>query len=321
MNLNKIEQTANLVHNNQMSLMVFQMRFSFMNTAPVFYGINVFKVREVIEGKLFPVSSLPEAHHLIEGMIQLRGTFLPVIDLPQWLGVPMSAEDKEKSVIIVSDFSHNLVGLRVAHIHGVEEKSWDQLHPAENMTVSGSQRVVNRTTVSYQGEDALCYILDVEALLAECLPDVADQLDPKFDPEGDWKSAFFGKTLLLADDSKAIRVYLNNVMQQLGISFELFENGQELINHLAGLTDFSTLAGIVTDLEMPVASGHTVIKYVRQHPQLKDLPIAVHSSMTSENNARDSLSLGANIFIGKINTEGLIDGLKQMTQLMSSIDD
>lgn len=317
MNLNSIQQTADLVHNNQMSLMVFQMLSVFKNTAPVFYGINVFKVREVIEGKLFPVSVLPEAHDLIEGMIQLRGTFLPVIDLPQWLGVPMSAEDKEKSVIIVSDFSHNLVGLRVAHIHGVEEKSWNQVLPAENLTQTGSQRVVNRTTVSYQGEDALCYILDVEALLAECLPDVADQLDPKFDSEGQWKTAFEGKKLLLADDSKAIRVYLNTVMQQLGIEFEMFENGQELIDYLASLTDVTSLAGIVTDLEMPVASGHTVIKYVRQHPQLKDLPIAVHSSMTSENNERDSLSLGANVFIGKINTEGLLAGLQKIASLIS----
>lgn len=317
MNLNQIDKTANLVHNNQMSLMVFQVHHCFAQYAPVFYGINVFKVREVIEGKRFPVAVLPETHPLIEGMIQLRGTFLPVIDLPKWLGAPMSAEDKDKSVVIVSDFSHNLVGFRVAHIHGVEEKSWDQLLPAENMNQSGAQRVVNRTTVVHQGEEALCYALDVESLLVECLPEVAEKLNPSIGQVGDWKTKYAGKTLLMADDSRGIRQYLGNVMTQLGIEHKIFENGQTLIDYLSGVTDVRTISAIITDLEMPVASGHTVIKYIRNSNLLKELPIGVHSSMTGDNNARDSKKLGANVFIGKINTEGLLEGLTQLSELMA----
>lgn len=317
MNLNQIDKTANLVHNNQMSLMVFQVHHCFAQYAPVFYGINVFKVREVIEGKRFPVAVLPETHPLIEGMIQLRGTFLPVIDLPKWLGAPMSAEDKDKSVVIVSDFSHNLVGFRVAHIHGVEEKSWDQLLPAENMNQSGAQRVVNRTTITHQGEEALCYALDVESLLVECLPDVAEKLNPSLGEVGDWKVKYAGKTLLMADDSKGIRQYLTNVMTQLGIEHKIFENGQTLIDYLSAVTDVQKISAIITDLEMPVASGHTVIKYIRSSNLLKELPIGVHSSMTGDNNARDSKKLGANVFIGKINTEGLLEGLTQLSELMA----
>lgn len=190
LDLGSIDKTANLVHNNQMSLMVFQMQHDFKEQAPTFYGINVFKVREVIEGQRFPVSLSPNSHPLIEGMIQLRGRFLPVIDMPTWLGQPMDKETKAKSVIIVSDFSHNIVGFRVAHIHGVEEKSWDQLLPAENMSIANSDaKVVNQTTVKHLGNDELCYILDVEALLSECLPEMAERLNPKVKEPGDWKES------------------------------------------------------------------------------------------------------------------------------------
>lgn len=317
LDLGSIDKTANLVHNNQMSLMVFQMQHDFKEQAPTFYGINVFKVREVIEGQRFPVSLSPNSHPLIEGMIQLRGRFLPVIDMPTWLGQPMDKETKAKSVIIVSDFSHNIVGFRVAHIHGVEEKSWDQLLPAENMSIANSDaKVVNQTTVKHLGNDELCYILDVEALLSECLPEMAERLNPKVKEPGDWKRKFDHKRLLIADDSRAVRVYLENVMSQLEIPFEMFENGQELIEFLEKQPDDSGISAVITDLEMPIASGHTVIKFIRNDARFSQLVIGVHSSMTAENNERDVRRLGADFFIGKINTDNLIKTLEVASEKM-----
>lgn len=316
LDISSIDKTASLVHNNQMSLMVFQMSHHFVENAPTFYGINVFKVREVIEGKRFPIAISPNAHPLIEGMIQLRGAFLPVIDMPKWLGLPMDQEERNRSVIIVSDFSHNIVGFRVAHIHGVEEKSWDQLLPAENMANEGATRVVNQTTVKHNGKDELCYILDVEGLLSECLPEMAEKLNPKVKEQGSWKKMFANKTLLIADDSRSIRLYLANVMTQLDISHLVFENGQEMIDYLNNQPDKSAISAIITDLEMPVASGHTVIKFVRNDARFSKLPIGVHSSMTAENNERDAKSLGADFFIGKISTDGLVETLEKMAALM-----
>lgn len=316
MDLNSINKTANLVHNNQMSLMVFQMKAEFAGIAPTFYGINVFKVREVIEGQRFPVAQLPNSHDLIEGMIQLRGTFIPVIDMPTWLGAPMNEKDREHSVIIVCDFSHHMVGFRVAHIHGVEEKEWSDLQPAKNVNKADGNRVVNQTTIKHDGKDELCFIIDVESLLAQCMPDMAAKLSPKVDEQSisDWKAKYNGKTLLLADDAKSIRSYLEILLGQMGINHKIFEDGQQLINHLSTIEDADKLAGIITDLEMPEASGHTVIKFVRDNPKLKHLQIAVHSSMTSENNARDAKTLGADYFIGKIDTDEITKTLEKMSQ-------
>lgn len=315
MDLNSINKTANLVHNNQMSLMIFQMRQAFGEQAPTFYGINVFKVREVIEGKRFPIAQTPNAHRLIEGMIQLRGNFIPVIDMPSWLGVPMSAEDKEKSVIIVCDFSNNIVGFRVAHIHGVEEKTWDELEAAENLgSQEASNRVVNQTKVRHNDHDELCYILDVESLLAECMPDMAERLNPKLTAQS-WSEFYKGKFLLAADDSKVIRGYLAAVLNQLGIPHKIFDDGKQLMDYMQSLPDASSISAVVTDLEMPEASGHTVIKFIRADHRFSKLPLSVHSSMTSENNARDVRKLGADFFIGKINTDEVTQVLEEMTRI------
>lgn len=316
LDMKSIDKTANLVHNNQMSLMIFQMQHSFGNNAPTFYGINVFKVREVIEGQRFPVAKSPNSHPLIEGMIQLRGSFLPVIDMPQWLGFPMDDAARERSVIIVADFSHNIVGFRVAHIHGVEEKSWDELLPAENMALGGDTRVVNQSTVKYNGNDELCYILDVEGLLSECLPEVAEKLNPKIKEPGEWKNRLLGKTILVADDSRSIRMYLANVLTQLELQYVIFENGQELIDYMDKLPNALSISVIITDLEMPIASGHTVIKFIRNDERFRKLIIGVHSSMTAENNERDARVLGADFFIGKINTEAFVNTLEKMSEKM-----
>lgn len=111
---------------------------------------------------------------------------------------------------------------------------------------------------------------------------------------------FDHKRLLIADDSRAVRVYLENVMSQLEIPFEMFENGQELIEFLEKQPDDSGISAVITDLEMPIASGHTVIKFIRNDARFSQLVIGVHSSMTAENNERDVRRLGADFLLEKL---------------------
>jgi len=312
--MEQIEKTAKLVENNQLSLMVFQVMHEREGQAkrPAFYGINVFKIREVLEARAYSLSKLPESNALVEGMIQLRGRFIPVVDLPGWLGFPMSEEEKAKSVIIVADFSHNYVGLRVAHIHGVEEKSWDEILPAENYGVASEESfVINHTFLNDIKE--LCFILDVERLLMEALPEVAANMFQSIDKiDGGQFSPFLTqRTCLIADDSRAIQQYLHGVFEKSGIPHKIFENGRQLLDHLVTMQP-EDISLIFTDLEMPEASGHTVIKEIRANPMFAKLPIAVHSSMTSENNAREVYRLGADYFIGKIDTDAVMKDLHEI---------
>ncbi|KUJ72094.1 chemotaxis protein CheV [Thiomicrospira sp. WB1] len=315
--LEQVEKTAQLSKNNQMSLMVFQVQFPTEEYDPPFYGMNVFKVREVLEGRAYNVSEMPDANPLIEGMIELRGVYLPVIDVPKWMGFEMTPEQKEKSIIIVSDFSQNFIGMRVAHIHGVEEKDWEDIKPATNYNVDvNTNQVVNHTYLD--NSDTLCFILDIEKMLIEAMPQMARKIFESAEEvkktDHDFTPEVREREILFAEDSKAIQKYMGMVFEQLGLRHRGFENGRLLLDYVDSLENLDDISMVFTDLEMPVASGHTVIQELRKNRKSAHIPIVVHTSMTSDNNTREVLAMGADFFVGKVDTGLIVDTIKKVEQ-------
>ena len=314
--LEQVEKTAQLSKNNQMSLMIFQVQFPKPDYQPPYYGMNVFKVREVLEARAYDVSPMPDSNPLIEGMVELRGVYLPVIDLPKWMGFEMTPEERAKSIIIVSDFSHNFIGLRVSHIHGVEEKNWSDIKPAGNYNVDvNTNQVINHTYLE-DDKDTLCFILDIEKLLIEAMPTVAEKIFASADNVKDSNVHFsddmYKKTILFAEDSKSIQRYMGMVFTQLNLKYKGFDDGRQLLDHIEGLESLDDISMVFTDLEMPVASGHTVIKELKSSSRTRSLPIIVHTSMTSDNNSREVIAMGANYFIGKVDTDLIIDTIQKV---------
>ncbi|MBN2865514.1 MAG: chemotaxis protein CheV [Thiotrichales bacterium] len=317
--LEQIEKTAQLSKNNQMSLMIFQVQFPRNGSHPPYYGMNVFKVREVLEARAYDVSPMPDANPLIEGMIELRGVYLPVIDLPKWMGFDMTDEEREKSIIIVSDFSHNFVGLRVSYIHGVEEKDWAEIHPAGNYKVDvNTNQIINHTYLS--NSDDLCFILDIEKLLIEAMPTMAEKIFASAKAVDQRTHRFsndiYDRTILFAEDSMAIQKYMGMVFDQLNLKYLAFDNGRLLLDYVDSLDSLDEISMVFTDLEMPVASGHTVIKELKLSPKSRHLPIIVHTSMTSENNSRQVLDMGADYFIGKVDTDLIVDTVAKVDHVL-----
>ncbi len=74
------------------------------------YSVDIMSVREIRGWTR--ATSLPHAPSYVRGVINLRGTVLPVVDLGVRLGID-SAEPNERSVIIVVDLGDRAVGLRV----------------------------------------------------------------------------------------------------------------------------------------------------------------------------------------------------------------
>lgn len=315
--LEQVEKTAQLSKNNQMSLMIFQVQFPHEGVTPPYYGMNVFKVREVLEARAYEISEMPDANPLIEGMIELRGIYLPVIDLPRWMGFEMTEEEREKSIIIVADFSHNFIGMRVAHIHGVEEKDWADIKPANNYNMNANtNQVINHTYL--ENSETLCFILDIEKLLIEAMPSMAEKIFASARSVGtenyEISEAIKSRQILFAEDSRAIQQYMGMVFDQLGLRYQGFDNGRLLLNHLDSLENVDDISMVFTDLEMPEASGHTVIKEIRANPKTRNLPIVVHTSMTSDNNSREVIDMGADHFVGKVDTNLIVETIQKIEE-------
>lgn len=121
------------------------------------YSVEIMSVREIRGWTR--TTSLPHAPHFVRGVINLRGTVLPVVDLALRLGLDAS-EPEERNVIIVVDVGTRVMGLRVDAVSDILAFSDDQLQPPPDMT--SKSRFVRALTIL---DDRMVRILDLEAVL------------------------------------------------------------------------------------------------------------------------------------------------------------
>jgi two-component system chemotaxis response regulator CheV len=299
MDLNVIDKTANLSKNNAMSLMIFKLvseQAENFHLHP-FYAMNIFKIKEVLNATEYPIkmATMNGAAHF-KGVISVRGDYISVYDTAHWFG-----HDKQnatdRSVIIVCEVNRKTIGLLVAYIHGVTEKDWKEIQPADQ----NAKKIVSQTQV----ENELCLIMDIEQMIAEITGTDLEKeaqvaaLDHKTD-----------KIILFADDQGSIRGYVKAVLENLGIKHEIYQDGAGIIDYLKNEQNRHRVGMVITDLEMPNVSGHTVIRSIKQTMGLK-IPVVVHSSMTVGDSVRQAKELGADGFIGKIDTNEIVKTIRQ----------
>ena len=77
------------------------------------------------------------------------------------------------------------------------------------------------------------------------------------------------KTILVVDDSVTMRQMIGYTLRQGGFEVVEAEHGQDALDKLAD----TTVDLILTDLNMPVMDGITLIQNVRKQPNMKSKPI------------------------------------------------
>ena len=121
------------------------------------YSVEIMSVREIRGWTR--TTSLPHAPHFVRGVINLRGTVLPVVDLALRLGLDAS-EPEDRNVIIVVDAGSRVMGLRVDAVSDILSFSDDQLQPPPEMT--SKSHFVRALTIL---DDRMVRLLDLEAVL------------------------------------------------------------------------------------------------------------------------------------------------------------
>lgn len=121
------------------------------------YSVEIMSVREIRGWTR--TTSLPHAPPFVRGVINLRGTVLPVVDLAVRLGLEAS-EPQDRNVIIVVDVGSRVMGLRVDAVSDILSFSDDQLQPPPDLT--SKSRFVRALTIL---DDRMVRVLDLEAVL------------------------------------------------------------------------------------------------------------------------------------------------------------
>ncbi|MDR9499510.1 MAG: chemotaxis protein CheW [Hydrogenovibrio sp.] len=299
MDLERIDKTASLSKNNSMSLMIFKLVNEYESDFEKhpFYSMNIFKIKEVLSTEDYSIKmATMNDSEFFKGVISVRGEFISIYDAAQWFGQG-ELKITERSVIVIAEVNHQTIGLLLAYIHGVAEKDWKELQSVER----NAQKIVSQTRI----EDELCLVMDIEQMIAE----ISDT-DLEKEAQVEALSGPINKKILFADDQGSIRGYVKAVLENLGIDHEIYKDGQGIIDYLSEQDRIDQVGMVITDLEMPNVSGHTVIRTIKENMDI-DIPVIVHSSMTVGESVRQASELGADGFIGKIDTKEIVATIKK----------
>jgi two-component system chemotaxis response regulator CheV len=117
------------------------------------------------------------------------------------------------------------------------------------------------------------------------------------------------RRIFIADDSAVARKSMTRVMDQLGIEYELAENGLEALEKLRSYAEQGPItkrfAMLLSDIEMPQMDGYTLTKTLKADPNLKELYVCLHTSLSGSFNDSMANSVGANKLVAKFDPDDL----------------
>ncbi|MDH4133529.1 MAG: chemotaxis protein CheV [Gammaproteobacteria bacterium] len=286
--LQNIDLRTQLAGHNRVELLLFR-----VNGAQR-YGINVFKVREVIECP--PLRRVPYLHPAIRGMATIRGRTMPIVDLGRVMGM-RAVTDTAKQFVVLTEFNRSLQGFLVLSVDRIVNLSWKEvLSPSQ-----GSEGGYLTAVTHVDGE--LIQILDVEHILADVSP-------RKPDVPADFVAAHAGvghKPVLVVDDSSTARKMIGRTLDQLGIPSFMANNGREALALLrdwavSGQPVTEKIGLVVSDIEMPEMDGYTLTTEIKKDPALQGLYVLLHSSLSGVFNDAMAHKVGADRFLAKFDT-------------------
>ena len=300
-----VDQRTQLAGRNRLELLMFRLNGSQL------YGINVFKVREVLQCP--PLSSVPQSHRVIRGISNIRGKTISIMDLSMAIGGSPVA-DIENAFVIITEYNRSIQGFLVKEVDRIVNLNWKDMLPPP----AGAAGESYLTAVTYLNEK-MVEIIDVERVLAEVFgakENVSEGIIEKADiDEGREKNL-----VLVSDDSLVARKQVCRTLENnLHLETVVTKDGQEAIDLLKSWADnndpqLDRLAMVISDIEMPEMDGYTFTTEVRADERLKHLYIILHTSMSGVFNQTMVDQVGADAFIAKfepdILAQAVIDALK-----------
>ncbi|MGP1580402.1 MAG: chemotaxis protein CheW [Wolinella sp.] len=313
-NLASIDQVTNLHRNNELQLLCFR-----LEKDKDLYAVNVFKIREVVKyrGNITIVSH--EGSSLVEGLITIRELTIPLIDLKKWFhydprmkeknlrDCTIKREEGDDDIIMICEFSRWTVGVRIYEADRILNKKWTEIEQSAGIGgATQNSKLVSRTRYF---DGSLVQVVDIEKMLVDVFPWIEDEKD---DEIRQIKRISTSKEILLADDSPSVLKTMQNILDKLGVVHKDFVNGQKLLNYIFDeRTDIGEIGMVITDLEMPEASGFEVIKQLKGSSKTAHIPIVVNSSMSGSSNEEMARSLNADEFISKSNPAQIEEVMRQ----------
>ena len=289
-----VDARTQLAGQNRMELLLFRLRGERR------FGINVFKVREVIQCPRLTL--VPKSDRIVCGVANIRGKTISVIDLGVAVGMS-PIEDYRAAFLVITEYNRHIQGFLVGSVDSIVNHTWQQILPPP----AGSSAQGYLTAVTHV-EDEIVGIIDVERVMSELMgvdADVSDEAREARSMADEEK-----RLVLVADDSVVARNQVKRTIEQLGGETVLACDGLEAWELLTtwlqeDAPELQQLALIVSDIEMPQMDGYTLTTKIRENPELKHFCVMLHTSMSGGFNESMVEKVGADEFIPKFDPDEL----------------
>jgi two-component system chemotaxis response regulator CheV len=312
--LKNIDARTRLAGTNKLEILLFSLGKDQRTGRTETFGINVFKVREVM--KTPPITAAPDMPEAVKGMVSLRGILVPVVDLAEFIGMQT---ETLREIMIVTEYNGHTQGFLVESVDTILRLDWSQMRVPPEMLTAHMGGLV--TAVTELPDGRLVMLLDVERVLAETTRYDDEMVYTQIKPLGKE-----GVTIVYADDSSVARAQIQRTLDALGVRGIAALNGLQAWQELQKLASYAEATGrqtkdvvqlVLTDVEMPEMDGYILTKKIKSDGRFAGIPVIMHSSLSSTSNEQLGRSVGVDEYVPKFEPERLAETL---TRLLLSDD-
>ncbi len=287
----------------------------FATSSDTLYAINISKIQSFLIKDEVELLKPPSRNEYINGLISIRGEVISIVNFDAWVG-DVNHEDEQK-IIIICNYNQKKIGIMVKEIIRIEEKASSELHVPSSRDPKISY--VTHVHIDESDNKKMCIIFDAEKLLFDA--NVGDDASKttiydidSYEPKAPLPMKINSqKRVLVAEDSQIVIEKLHEFFTKLGLNFEIFENGQELIDHII-MHKPEEIGLVITDIEMPIRNGYQVIKYIKQESIYGNVPVLSLTSMTNQGVHDKVIQLGALDLVNKSDLHTLHSYIKKILE-------
>ncbi|OWL86117.1 chemotaxis protein CheV [Halopseudomonas aestusnigri] len=292
--MDSVNQRTQLVGQNRLELLLFRLAGNQL------YGINVFKVKEVLQCPR--LTAMPKLHPVVRGVAHIRGGTLPILDLNRATGGP-GLDNLDTAFVIITEYNYKVQGFLVRSVERIVNMNWSEIHPPPKGT--GREHYLTAVT---RVDNQMVEIIDVEKVLAEVVPTNEKISDGVIDAES--QADAVARTVLIVDDSSIARKQVARCLQEIGVEIVALNDGRQALDWLKARADqgedvSQSLLMMISDIEMPEMDGYTLTAEVRNDSRMNKLHIMLHTSLSGVFNQAMVRKVGADDFLAKFKPDDL----------------
>ena len=295
--LKSVDARTRLAATNKLEILLFTLGTDAASGRNEMFGINIFKVREVLRTP--PITRAPEMPAHVEGIVSLRGTLVPVVDLAKYAGISTAAA---ATIMIVTEFNGRSQAFLVEAVDTILRIDWSAMRVPPEMVTRNSGALV--TAVTELPDGRLVMMMDVERVLS-------DSIDPSGAAHAGHDIAPLAggsRTVLFADDSAVARKQISQTLDAMHVRHIAAQNGREAWEQLQRIAQRATASGkpidafvqlVLTDVEMPEMDGYMLTRRIKSDQRLCTLPVVMHSSLSGQSNEQIGTAVGVDAYVTK----------------------